>query len=410
MHQQRDQAAAQQANDYFRGQQQQQQQQQQFYQGPPPPRQFWVSSYMSVVYHPEANDVWAVWDRRTSQEEADQSAMGLCSQMMGDGCKVASGGTGGTVAIARDHAGWMWWEWGDKPGDATRAVNAACGKNGEKCEIIKTVTAKHWLEFENGRREDRAQSYSPNSTASLLNTYAMVAWPTAEGAKTMDAKWRGKTWLISGSKGYENTKKVLMDKCKLDTRVDCAVTQDVNGGVIVQYQVESGQGYWLTSQSPSEGAERAAKYCRTMETKCKVLANFDSGTKRLMVIAEPVSTPKLRTYSAVAWPQVGVPQWNNLAVVTGFPTLVGAKAKAVEHCAKESGVKCVIIGEVDQGQYDLLGLYSDETKSVRFYQDWSRPNMEKMVKEDCGSVKTTCSELKIFDTNKLSVSTLSRGK
>ncbi|MEQ1548920.1 MAG: DUF4189 domain-containing protein [Chakrabartia sp.] len=410
MHQQRDQEAARQAEHYYRGQQEQQQQQQQdFYQGPPPPRQNWVTSYMSVVYHPEANDVWAVWDRRTSQEEANQSALGLCSQMMGDGCKVASGGKGGTVAIARDHVGWMWWDWGNKPGDATRAVKASCSKNGGKCEIFKTVTATHWLEFENGRREDRAQSYVPNNTASLLNTYAMVAWPTAEGIKTMDAKWRGKTWLISGSKGYENTKKALTDKCKLDTRVDCVVSQEVNGGMIVQYQVGSGQGYWLVSKNPSQGAERVAEHCRIMETKCKILANFDAQTKRLVVIAEPVST-KVRTYSAVAWPQYDTPKWNNLAVVTGFPTLAGAKAKAIEHCAKESGVQCEIIGEVDQGQYDLLGLYIDGTKSVRYYQDWSRPNIEKMVKEDCGSHKTTCRELKIFDTNKLSVSTLSRGK
>ena len=363
---------------------------------------------MSVVYHPEANDVWAVWDRRTSQEEADQAALGLCSQMMEDGCTVALGGKGGTVAIARDQAGWLLWNWGDQPGDATRAVMEACDKNGKKCNVIKSVTATHWLEFENGQREDRAQSYSPNNKASLLNTYAMVAWPAAEGTKTMDAKWRGKTWLISGSKGYENTKKVLLDKCKLDSRVDCAVTQAVNGGMIVQYQVERGQGYWLTSLSLSEGAERAAEQCRLMETKCKVLANFDTETKRLMVITEPVPTPKVRTYSAVAWPQGNVPQWNNLAVVTGFPTLIGAKAKAIEHCAKESGVTCKIIGEVDMGQYDLLGLYTDETEAVRFYQDFTRTNIEKMVKENCGSLKTTCRELKIFDTNKLSVSTLPR--
>ena len=409
--QQRDQAMAQQNDDYARRQQQQQQQEP--YQGPPPPRQFWVTSYMSVVYHPEANDVWAVWDRRKSAEEAEQSALGLCSKMMGDGCKVAMGGKGGTVAIARDHAGWMWWDWGDKLSSATRVVMESCSKNGAKCEIIKTVTAKPWLEFVNGRREDRAKSYSPNSTASLLNTYAMVAWPTAEGAKTLDVKWREKTWLISGSKGYEDTKKTLLDKCKLDTRVDCVVSQEVNGGMIAQYQdqIGSGQGYWLVSQNPSQGAERVAEHCRTMETKCKVLANFDAATQRLMVINQPpVSTPKVRTYSAVAWPQSDVPQWNNLAVVTGFPTLAGAKAKAVEHCAKESGVKCVIIGEVDQGQYDLLGLYYDVTNGVRFYQDFTRLNIEKMVKEDCGSLKTTCRELKIFDTNKLSVSTLSRGK
>ncbi len=405
--QQRDQAMAQQNDDSHR---RLQQQQQETYQAPPPPRQYWVTSYMSVVYHPEANDVWAVWDRRKSPEEAEQSALGLCSQMMGDGCKVAMGGKGGTVAVARDHAGWMWWDWGDKPGSASRSVMASCSKNGAKCEIIKTVTAKPWPEFVNGRREDRAKSYSPNNTASLLNTYAMVAWPTSEGSKTLDVKWRGKTWLMSGSKGFENTKKTLLDKCKLDARVDCAVSQEVNGGVIVQYQTENGSGYWTSGQSRNQGAERMAQQCRDMNTTCKVLANYDAATQRLMVIAEPVSAPKVRTYSAVAWPQGDAPQWNNLAVVTGFPTLVGAKARAIEHCTKESGVKCVIIGEVDQGQYDLLGLYYDVNSGVRFYQDSTRPNIEKMVKEDCGSVKTTCRELMLFDTNRLSVSTLSRGK
>ena len=220
----------------------------------------------------------------------------------------------------------------------------------------------------------------------------------------------GKNVAYQWQQGHENTKKVLLDKCKLDTRVDCVVSQEVNGGMIVQYQVERGQGYWLTSLSLSEGAELAAEQCRLMETKCKVLANFDTETKRLMVITEPAPTPKVRTYSAVAWPQGNVPQWNNLAVVTGFPTLSGAKAKAIEHCAKESGVKCVIMGEVDMGQYDLLGLYTDETEAVRFSQDWTRANIEKMVNEDCGLRKTTCRELKIFDTNKLSVSTLPRGK
>ncbi len=385
-------------------QQQQQQQQQQTPQAPPPPRQFWVNSYLSVVHHAEANDVWAVWDDRVSYENADRSALAMCTQMMGDGCKVAGNGRGGTIAIARDQSGYLWWQWGDQPHDATSGVKASCSKSGGKCSVFRSVTAKPWLESESGQRQDRTQFYRPTNIASVLKTHAMIAWPT----KVVDQKWQRKTWLISGTKGYENTKKKLLDQCKLDTRVPCKIGQEISDGYLVQYQTESGRIYWTAEQSQSEGAARVKEQCLAMNTKCKVLSNFDTAISRLSTIDESASTT--RTYLAVAWPQNAAPKWNNVAVVTGFPTLAGAKAKAIEHCEKESGVKCKIIGEVDQGYRTLLGLYTDENHTLRYYQDETRGGIAQMVKEDCVAAKTTCRELKIFEAREYNVSTLSRQK
>ena len=399
---------AQQMNEYARQQQEQQQQQQQPYQGPPPPRQNWVTSYMSVVYHPEANDIWAVWDRRVSQEEADQSALGRCTQMMGDGCKVAAGGQGGTIAIARDTGGWLWWKWGDKPGDATRAVKEACSKTGIECDIFKTVTSTHWLEFEDGRREDRAQSYSPNNTASLLNTYAMVAWPTAEGAKSMDAKLRGKAWLVSGSKGYESTKKSVLDQCKEATHVACEIGQHVSNGYLVQFQTKFGQTFWGNGLSQSEGDLRIEKDCRNqMKTECTLFAHYDAATRRSITINDP--SPK--TYLAVAQTSKRAPNWDNLAVVTGFPTLAAAKAKAIEHCTKESGAPCSLFDDADDdGKFGLLGLFSDQNGEVYNHRGWSHSELDQRQKSYCDTNKLNCRVLKVFELNKLSVSTLSRGK
>ncbi|MEQ1548919.1 MAG: DUF4189 domain-containing protein [Chakrabartia sp.] len=400
-------------NEYARQQQEQQRQdqqdRQQDFQGPPPPRQNWVTSYMSVTYHPDASDIWAVWDRRVSQEEADQSALGLCMQMMGNGCKVAAGGHGGTIAIARDNGGWLWWEWGDQLGDATRAVTNSCSKNGGICEVVKTVTANHWLEFENGRREDRAQSYSPNNTASLLNSYAMVAWPTAEGAKSMDATLRGKAWLVSGSKGYENTKKIVLDQCKEATHVACEIGRQVSNGYLVLFQTKIGETIWGNGLSQSDVDLQIEKYCRTeMKTDCTILARYDAATRRSITIDD--HRPK-KTYLAVAQTSKRAPNWDNLAVVTGFPTLAAAKAKAIEHCTKESGGACSLFDNADDEiKYGLLSLFIDQNGEVYNHRGWTNNDLEQREKSYCDTNKLTCRVLKVFELNKLSVSTLARGK
>lgn len=50
-----------------------------------------VDSYSALVWHPGANDYWAIWNSNTSEAFAKERALDYCTKAMGNGCTVAVG-------------------------------------------------------------------------------------------------------------------------------------------------------------------------------------------------------------------------------------------------------------------------------------------------------------------------------
>ena len=98
----------------------------------PPARQytyFWVSNYVAVAWHPNASDVWAIWNAQ-SEEQAKEGALRLCTVAMSDGCTIAKAASNTSIAIARAPDGTLWSGWGETPRKAKNDVLASCKKKG----------------------------------------------------------------------------------------------------------------------------------------------------------------------------------------------------------------------------------------------------------------------------------------
>jgi len=59
-----------------------------------------VDSYSALVWHPDANDYWGIWNSNTSEAFAKERALEYCNKAMGKGCTVAVSGKGLSMAIA----------------------------------------------------------------------------------------------------------------------------------------------------------------------------------------------------------------------------------------------------------------------------------------------------------------------
>lgn len=59
-----------------------------------------VDSYSALVWHPGANDYWAIWNSNTSEAFAKERALDYCTKAMGNGCTVAVSGKSLSMAMA----------------------------------------------------------------------------------------------------------------------------------------------------------------------------------------------------------------------------------------------------------------------------------------------------------------------
>lgn len=102
---------------------------------------YWASNYLAVAWHPDASDVWAIWNAR-SAEEAKEGALRLCAVAMSKGCTIANAGSNSSIAIARASNGALWSGWGETPRKAKADVLASCKKQGARCTYERTFTGK----------------------------------------------------------------------------------------------------------------------------------------------------------------------------------------------------------------------------------------------------------------------------
>ena len=282
-HQQRD-AHGQQMNDMAR---QQPQAQQGGYQGgqtassgPVPHR--WVEALAATAVHPDAKDVWAVWDARGSMDQAYQLALDACTREMGSGCAKGAGVAGGSIAVARDEYGFVWTMYGETPEKAGQAVQAECAKQNQQCRVQRTITTRHWEEVATSYIFDRTQTRFP-ARRDVLGRVAAIAWP--KQAPT-NGNLAPRTWLISGIEGSAPAFQRVLDNCRRETGVECAVARHVVGAHLVAYRNSRGVVSWIGALERGNANALVRSSCTQQGESCKVVAIYDADRPTEQVIDE----------------------------------------------------------------------------------------------------------------------------
>jgi hypothetical protein len=129
----------------------------------PPAQQYnyyWADNYVAVAWHPDASDVWAIWNAH-SAEEAKEGALRLCAVAMSEGCTIASAGSNSSIAIARAPDGTLWSGWGATPRKAKSEVLASCKKQGIRCTYERTFTGKPYRDAAGTMPLVKLEYYAP---------------------------------------------------------------------------------------------------------------------------------------------------------------------------------------------------------------------------------------------------------
>lgn len=136
--------------------------------GPPAQRinSYWASNYVAVAWHPDASDVWAIWNAH-SAEEAKEGALRLCTVAMSKGCTIANAGSNSSIAIARGSDGTLWSGWGETPRKAKMDVLASCKKQVARCTYERTFTGKPYRDAAGTMPLVKLEYYAPPFEAFL---------------------------------------------------------------------------------------------------------------------------------------------------------------------------------------------------------------------------------------------------
>lgn len=276
-HQQRDARAAEEAQQHYQRELEAQGNNQTGYDAGPspsgPPRT--VYGYVAVAWHGDAADVWATWNQPT-EEIATTFALHACKLSMGEGCSIALSAWNSTIAVAKAPDGGLKVGWGAKPDEATRQAMQACSSEQAGCTIQHRFTAAPFA---------LAKDHNPRNPPRV--SYAMIAWPKSAPAPM----WRGKIWIISGKGGYEESRALLLDRCKRDTGIECQIphwargdTGTKNGGVIARYNNPNHGVMWFASASLNDAKKAMNAGCAKENVICDSLMTYDTFLPRLQTL------------------------------------------------------------------------------------------------------------------------------
>ena len=236
-----------------------------------PRPQEWVNVNVSVAWHPDANDVWAIWNVRESQggkEAAEDDVLSYCRKAMGDGCSIATSVINGSIAIARQPSGFSAYSWGATPDDAKREALNGCSLR-ITCTIEHVFTAKPWLEYTDVLGFDELKRYRPK-TRDVDASYGVAVLPGSD-----DPAWIDKVWIGSGYETELAAQTAVSEKCKSDSAAQCKTMITNKHGVIAIYRDEH-LNIGLESERNAKAARLAVrKICDQDRVKCTIIEIVD---------------------------------------------------------------------------------------------------------------------------------------
>ncbi len=231
----------------------------------------WVNVYVAVAWHPNANDVWAIWNVRESQggrASAEKAVLADCRNVMGEGCTIAASGMNGSIAIARHPGGSHVWGWGEAASAAKNDVLTQCTTK-IACTIAHVFTAKPWVEYTDVAGFNEMKRYRP-SGREIRRRYGAAVLPGSD-----NPLWIDKVWTSSGHATEVEAQQAARDKCIADSDGQCKSMISNTGGVIAIYR-EDNLNIGLINERNANAARRAVrKLCDQDGVKCTVVDLID---------------------------------------------------------------------------------------------------------------------------------------
>ena len=253
--------------------------------GQPRPKES-VNVHVAVAWHPDANDVWAIWNVRDSQggdAAAKRAVLSDCQQIMGEGCTIANGGRNSSVAIGRSRRGFLSAAWGENAATAKKALADSCTA-ATPCTVLHVFTAKPWVEYSDVPGFDELKRYRPNPR-SVKARFGAVA--TAE---VNDPRWGHTAWVSSGHTNVDAAIKAAQDKCTKDIGTFCESYTAVSDGVMAVHWDESGNLRMRVGKNVDDARRSVRAACKRDGVKCDVVELIDAKQPGLTVL-NPTTSP-----------------------------------------------------------------------------------------------------------------------
>ena len=246
-----------------------------------------VDVHVSVAAHPDANDVWAIWNVREVQggsARAEKDVLADCHAVMGTGCMILNGGINGSVAIGRDRRGFIRGSWGETPNKAKKTLVDGCAAV-SPCAVMQVFTAKPWTEYTDVVGFDELKRYRPNSRR-VKGRWGAVVMTAAE-----NPRWGRTAWVSSGHSTAADAQKTAQDKCSADVGSLCPFFTLNKDGVMAVYWDERGNLSALDERDNNDANQAVRASCKQNGVKCDMIRLIDVKRPGLSII-DMAAVPK----------------------------------------------------------------------------------------------------------------------
>ena len=259
-------------------------------------------SYMAAVTHIDTSSYWVSRAHWTA-DSANKRALAACKAAMGDGCVLNETVYGyGPFGVMIDAMGLRWIKSGADVPKGTpesiryQALAIQCLKSSFGCEFEEVI-------WQGAIPEDEvppANFVTDNFPLYGVkrHRWALLAKPEGEPPPA----WQNKAWLMSGSQNSAEARKAVLDRCRADSGLSCAIDAYVANGVLVRFVDAKGKAGWTSAVTkrvveplgsyrrkkpkidPASVAARVERLC--LVKPCKVIATYDAPTQRMQVIED----------------------------------------------------------------------------------------------------------------------------
>ena len=230
----------------------------------PPRPKGWVDVYVSVAWHPDANDVWAIWNVRESQggqAAADDAVLSDCRKAMGDGCSIANSGINTSIAIARDNSGFTAYGAGATHDAAKNQVLNDCSLRNTTCTVEHVFTAKPWLEYTDVAGFDELKQYRPNGRVIEAR----------HGVAILSGNDGRKVWIGSGYETVSAAQAAVIGKCQAESAGLCNEMLVNRNGSIAIYHDENLNIGLVNGRNANDVRLAVRKICDQDRVKCTII-------------------------------------------------------------------------------------------------------------------------------------------
>ena len=244
-----------------------------------------VDVYVSVAAHPDANDVWAIWNVREvqgGQTFAESAVLADCAKIMGEGCSIADSVINGSMAIGRDQRGFIFNGWGATAETAKKQLFQVCVAE-FPCTMLHVFTAKPWVEYTDVAGFDELKRYRPNSRG------VKGRWGAVVMAAADNARWAATAWVSSGHSTSADAQKAAQDKCSADVGSRCPYFTLNKDGVMAVYWDEHGKLYALDERNSKDANPAVRASCKRNGVTCDVIKLFDAKKPGLEIVDAAIS-------------------------------------------------------------------------------------------------------------------------